>query len=55
MLHSLYLDLPQLSGTLHPAGHIYCVAPYVILWLPGSNDSSYHWTIINACLKNAPI
>lgn len=54
MLRSGYLDLPQLPGTLHPAGHIDCVAPYVILWFPGSNHSSYHWTIVNACENNSP-
>ena len=44
-----YLDLSELPGALHPAGHVNGVAPDVILRLPRSDHSSYHRAVINAC------
>lgn len=44
-----YLDLSELPGALHPAGHVNGVAPDVILRLPRPDHSSYHRAVINAC------
>lgn len=44
-----YLDFPEDSGAVHSAGYIHCVPPDIILRLLGSNYSSYHWTVVNAC------
>lgn len=44
-----YLDLAQLAGALHPAGHVHRVAPDVILGFPGADDSSDHWAVVDTC------
>jgi hypothetical protein len=33
---------------VHPGGNIDCIAPDVILWLPGTNDTSHHRAHIHA-------
>lgn len=38
----LYLNAVWYSCAVHPAGHINCVTPDVILGFPGSNHSCYH-------------
>lgn len=43
----VYLYFAQDSGAVHPAGYIHCVPPDVILWFLGSDDSGYHWTVVN--------
>lgn len=48
-----YLDLPQLAGALHPAGHVHRVAPDVILGFPGADDSSDHWAVVDTCSERS--
>lgn len=47
----MYLNLPELSGALHSAGHIDCVTPNIILRFSCPYHASYDWAIINACRK----
>lgn len=47
----MYLDLPQLPGALHPAGHVHRVAPDVVLRFPRPDHSGYHRAMINAWEK----
>ena len=44
---SAYLDLAQLSGAFHPAGHVHRVAPDIVLRLPGSNHAGDHRPVVN--------
>lgn len=37
-----YLDAVWYSCAVHPAGHVDCVPPDIILGFPGSNHSCYH-------------
>ena len=44
---SAYLDLAQLSGALHPAGHVHRVAPDIVLRLPGSDHTGDHRAMVD--------
>ena len=46
---SAYLDLAQLSGALHPTGHVHRVAPDVVLRLPGSDHAGDHRAVVDTC------
>lgn len=43
----LYLYFSLDSGTVHPAGYVHCVSPYVILRSSGTNHSCHHWSHID--------
>lgn len=43
----LYLYLSLDSGTVHPAGYVHRVSPYVILRSSGTNHSCHHWSHID--------
>ena len=45
-LYLCYLDVSHHSGGLHPAGHIHCVAPDVIVRFTSSNHSSQNSSLI---------
>lgn len=44
-----YLDFVQHSSAVHPAGYIDSVAPDIILWLLGPNDTGYYRSMVNTC------
>lgn len=43
-----YLDFPQFSSALHPAGNVDCVSPDVVLRLPGPDHSRNHRPVVYA-------
>lgn len=44
-----YLYFVQDSGAVHPTGHVYRVAPDVILRLLSANDTSYYRAMVDTC------
>lgn len=45
-----HLDAVRYPSAVHPAGHIHCIAPDVILRLASPNDPSHNWSNVEPCV-----
>jgi len=46
-----YLNAAGLSGALHSGGDVNGVAPNIIVWFSGSDDSGSYRAVINPCIQ----